>query len=108
MEGMLGMFPSGRTESGGVVPAKYEFTYVMQCPGFLKVGRCNNVTRRLRQVQVACPLPVRLLHSISGDVERRAHMALRHAGVARVIGEWFEDTNDARQMLWSMGLLGAV
>jgi hypothetical protein len=85
--------------------AEYAFTYVMQCPGFLKVGRCNNVARRLRQVQVACPLPVRLLCSIPGDVERQAHVALRHAGVSRVIGEWFEDTGDARQTLWSLGLL---
>jgi hypothetical protein len=80
-------------------------TYVMQCAGFLKIGRTGNIERRFRQIQVACPLDVLLLRATVGDFERQAHLALRDAGVRRVHGEWFKDGESARDVLMAIGLL---
>jgi hypothetical protein len=80
-------------------------TYVMHCDGYLKVGKTETVERRIRQVQVSNPHEVTLLSFIKGDCERRAHVMLAENGVRRVIGEWFEDTNQARDVLRAVGVL---
>lgn len=80
-------------------------TYVFQCDRFLKVGRAEKIERRLRQVQLMCPHEVSLVGSVAADVERAAHVALLDAGVRRIHGEWFEDTEVARDVLVRLGII---
>ena len=55
-----------------------------------KVGVAGNVARRLKQIQVHCPVDLFLYYEIRlpnpRAVERGAHQLLQHA---RLWGEWF-------------------
>lgn len=81
------------------------FTYVMVCEGFLKIGRATHLTRRLSTVQTGCPFEVRLVGFIAEDIESETHKRLGMSGIKRVRGEWFQDTEYARDILWAVGLL---
>ena len=84
------------------------YTYAMACPKFIKVGRCDHITRRLRQVQTYCPYPVRLLGFVVEDIEGTVFKTLASAGIRRVRGEWFRDTKELRRHLASFGLTRAI
>ncbi len=63
--------------------------YVIQASGYyVKIGRAENIARRLRHIQVNHPVPVRLLAVASTDPndERSIHERLKSS---RVRGEWF-------------------
>lgn len=85
----------------------FHFTYAMACPGFVKIGRCTHITRRLRQIRNACPLPVSMLGFVVGDVESDVFSRLRDAGIRplRARGEWFKDTPNLRAALEVFGLM---
>ena len=56
--------------------------------GFIKIGFSGNVPSRFRQIQYQCPIPLKLLGVIEGDLnlEYRIHMT---AIKERHHGEWF-------------------
>ena len=82
-----------------------QHTYALKCGQFIKVGRTDNVHRRLRQIQTANPNRVYLLGYIDEDCEREAHQWLAECGVRRVRGEWFEDGDQTRDALMAVGIL---
>lgn len=54
----------------------------------VKIGRAANPTTRLKQLQVACPYPLRVGGVTPGDVEKEAELHERFAE-HRTHGEWF-------------------
>jgi hypothetical protein len=71
-------------------PAPYTTgVYVVRtCPGFVKVGQSENITKRLRDLQQCTPYPVQFLGLLSTDQRAEAHYhELFHPWLER--GEWF-------------------
>jgi len=74
-----------------------EWCYLIRHPstGLLKVGKSVHVERRVRTLSLQGGAEMDLLGTIpnSGDVERSLHAQFR---ADRVIGEWFNDSEDLR------------
>lgn len=83
-------------------PARGIMTYAFWVPGFVKVGRCTHVRRRIGNLQVGNPHEIKIIGVIDGDSERDVHYLLWTSGVARA-GEWFEDCLTTRGCLRVMG-----
>jgi hypothetical protein len=68
------------------------WVYFIQCGGFIKIGFSGDPLFRLRALQKANPLPLRLVATQRGerDLERKIH---RHFRQARREGEWFKFTD---------------
>lgn len=66
----------------------------MHTTGAFKVGRTNNLNRRLRELQTGAPytLKVLLFAEGQGDRERMVHDCLRHAKARNKSGEWFHES----------------
>ncbi len=63
--------------------------YVVQANGYyVKIGRAQNISERLRSMQTASPVPLRLLAipSRNPDDEKSFHQRLKKSHVR---GEWF-------------------
>lgn len=77
--------------------ARYPRTlvYVVQImpDGPVKIGCAENVVRRLGQMKVDCPFPIRVLSILDGGypLESRLHELFKSK---RVGGEWFEPADD--------------
>ena len=84
------------------------FTYTMLCGSSVKVGRTTNVPLRLRQIQCMNPTPVSLLGVVERDIERSVHQKLEEKNVTRIVGEWFEFSDTAREVLAAEGLVSPV
>ena len=56
--------------------------------GFVKIGWCIDVTKRLEQVQLGNPRKVKLLGCVDGGREMEPHFHTRFAAY-RARGEWF-------------------
>jgi len=66
-----------------------EGVYVVQtCPGFVKVGRASDVFRRIQDLQVCTPYPVRFLGLLSTNQLDEAHYHELFEPY-RERGEWF-------------------
>lgn len=82
--------------------------YVIQMAGTgdFKVGRTNDVRRRLKELQTSCPHPLRVfLHAEGkGNEERRVHRHLRGYETRGGKGEWFREEGMAciPDDLWEM------
>lgn len=65
--------------------------YGFQCGEFIKIGRSDNVGRRLRDLRLGNPNPVKIVlrrrHVRAALVERLMHRVLREEAVGR---EWFK------------------
>jgi hypothetical protein len=64
--------------------------------GPIKIGRASNVARRVRQIQVSNPAPLRLLASIDGDREMEMHERFMKSCIS---GEWFKPEDELLQFL---------
>lgn len=66
-----------------------ENVYFIKCKQYVKIGHASDVSKRLSELQIGCPFPLKLMAVIPGDrrLERAFHEAL-HAW--RVRGEWFD------------------
>lgn len=64
------------------------FTYFVQATdgGPIKIGRTNDVEKRLRSLQANCPAKLRWLGWMSGSMERHLH---ERFAAHRLHGEWF-------------------
>jgi hypothetical protein len=78
----------------------YFFVATNQTKRLLKIGKANDIQRRLSQVQVGCPYRVTLLGFIELESDRQAYQVekLLHQRFSRFRtnsgGEWFRMTKD--------------
>ncbi len=79
------------------------YVYLLGGEGYYKIGRAKNVSRRLRQLEIQLPWPVRVEHTIpcAGYVEAEKEL---HAVFAekRANGEWF--ALSAEDVAWIKGI----
>ena|GEM_PF-5866137 len=80
-------YPNARATAGVV--------YLLQAGPFYKIGKATDLQRRLHQIKLQLPYPVKLIHTIHtrdiGGVETYWHKRFAHQ---RSNGEWFT-LNDA-------------
>jgi len=68
----------------------HDFTYIIKCQDYYKIGRARNVNRRLDTLQIGNPILLELIRVIpGGHYESRLHLIFRHK---RIRGEWFKLT----------------
>jgi hypothetical protein len=74
--------------------------------GLVKIGFTRSLSSRLNSLRTSCPVPIRLLWSVPGDVidEKRFHE--RFASL-RKRGEWFELTGVLAEMTNDLSKVGA-
>lgn len=82
---------------------RLECVYVVEAISLdrMKVGWTRSPIRRLQQIQLHCPVPIRLLAIIPGGrkVESIMHWQVRDL---QVVSEWFELTDHIREQLVGM------
>lgn len=83
-------------------------TYAITTGRFLKVGKATNVDVRMRSLQTSNPERLELLAAVDRDIEREVHESLERADVRRMVGEWFVDCSQSRDVLRSFGLCPQV
>jgi hypothetical protein len=93
----------------GPVFTKGQLVYVAQAGDYVKIGVTNSPDERIKAIQTACPLEVKLLWTNQWDecndhrccdpivIERELHRSLRDF---RVRGEWFEVDIDQVMVAW--------
>lgn len=72
-----------------------QFVYFIQCgdAGPIKIGIAQNVERRLADLEIASPYPLRLLGVVSGGQEREGELHRRFASQI-LKGEWFSPSSE--------------
>jgi len=85
-----------------------DVTYAVSDGQFLKVGRASDPEKRLASLQTGNPRRLILLGSVPRNVERQIHECMGLRGVARHVGEWFDDNAIARDLLARNGILNAA
>lgn len=73
-----------------------QHTYVIEAVGtnLVKIGKTNDVAKRISALQIASPHRLRLIAWLVGDIERDLHEMF----VAnRVRGEWFTKTDELKR-----------
>lgn len=88
----------------GMAPQPLEPTcgvYFMACENYIKIGCAGSVFKRLRDIQLCNPFPVRLLAVDATDsiaqareLERTLH---KRFAMARAQREWFHDCSEIRE-----------
>lgn len=83
------------------------FTYFVQRgeDGPIKIGRAQNIPKRMKELATGCAEPLRLLAFLEGNHERRLHKKL-HAH--RMCGEWFAPVLAVRQEVEVAALASAT
>lgn len=82
--------------------------YIIQmgCTGAFKVGRSNDVPRRLRELQTGCPYPLKVLLVAKGlaHLEKGIHRTLVSYRTRYGKGEWFreEGMGSIPVQIWDM------
>ncbi len=82
-----------------------QFTYAIRDGGWVKIGKAANVKGRLATLQTSTPHRLELLAIAPRDIESLTHKQLEFENVWRNVGEWFEDTETTRRILWSLGFV---
>jgi hypothetical protein len=77
--------------------------YIVQHRQFVKIGKAKDVQKRIGQLQISLPTPIKLLHVISCDSERKAYFIERSLHLAfddfRASGEWFRFTGALKRFI---------
>lgn len=76
------------------LPGRDLYIVQMHTTGAFKVGRTSNLERRIGELQVGAPYPLRVLLHVpdEGHRERDVHWRLRHARTRSHSGEWFHES----------------
>lgn len=68
-----------------------KYTYIAKCQNLYKIGKTNNVQKRLKTFQIGNPF-IEIVRIIDGGhYEARLHKIYKHK---RVSGEWFNITEN--------------
>ncbi len=62
--------------------------YFLQCKNYIKIGRTNNILKRMVEIQCFNPFPLKLLLVFEGGSKQEASLHTRF-GKDRIKGEWF-------------------
>ena len=76
--------------------------YLMQCEGFIKIGRSKHPSKRLQDIRVSNPFNVRLLAVVNSenDKELESELHLKYSHL-RQNGEWFSFNKNIFDLLVS-------
>jgi len=76
-----------------------QLTYFVQCNGDgpIKIGRSDNMARRLKTLQSCCPYPLKIILTERGFEREGEHH--RQFAEHRMTGEWFEPHADILQYI---------
>ena len=77
--------------------------------GWVKIGYTKNIQTRMCDIQVGCPFPIELLHTISTTPEnaRKLEKSMhRQFKGYRLHGEWFKLSDEIRQYITESKDLG--
>ena len=87
---LLELIPDDEVSHTMASPTNYGHVYLLQSGQHFKVGRTDNLERLIREISVAMPTNIVLLHSIATDdppgIEAYWH---RRFAARRANGEWF-------------------
>lgn len=90
------------TSLTGIEPPTTAGVYAVQgAGGFIKIGRGKNIAARLRKLQNAHPVPIKLIAVLSSDPRDELAHHRRWAHLRRQ-GEWFEADHDLVEHLAQM------
>lgn len=85
---------------GRAAPDAYRRIYFIEAVGLdaVKIGYATHLESRLMDIQVSCPVPVRLLGTLPGGrgLEQAPHAQLAES---RIRGEWFRRDDDLESLL---------
>lgn len=99
-------------EPGDDDPAKYKhcigaYLYVIESNELFKIGVASSVARRLRNIQMSSPCPVRIrilleLHDLGDarDLEKELHKRFKDKNRR---GEWFVLAEEDLAYIWGIG-----
>lgn len=77
-----------------------EIVYFVEAEGLnrVKIGRTNNIKRRLKDLQTGSPVPLTVLYELPGDksLERELQKKFLHL---RIINEWFHFAEEVKTFL---------
>ena len=62
--------------------------------GPIKVGVAKDVQRRIKELQCACPVPLRLLGIVEKGGLRKERELHQRFAASRLHGEWFEESHE--------------
>jgi hypothetical protein len=85
------------------------FVYLIQGEngGPIKIGLARSPERRLRAFQAGCPVRLRLLRVIEGDIVDELWLQKRFAS-QRLHGEWFAESTDLHEFAHGTAPIGAA
>lgn len=64
----------------------------------VKIGRTNNIKRRLKDLQTGCPVPLKVIYELPGDnsLEKELHKRFSHLWIDY---EWFQFAEEMKVFL---------
>lgn len=62
--------------------------------GPIKIGLTTDVNRRLKELQMCCPIPLQIIHVIPGGDQKLEKQLHKSFSLHRLHGEWFDATGD--------------
>lgn len=96
-----------RARQRGETPPLEKKTYAIEQvgTGYMKIGRAANIEQRLYDLQVASPVPLRLIAFSLNDIEGELHAKLAQH---KANGEWFHLNDEAHSIVASHMTVTAV
>jgi hypothetical protein len=81
---------------------KHEVYFIQAGEHGIKIGYTYRLEKRLRDIQMYCPIKLTVLCSIPGDEgkERELHRKFKHL---RIHGEWFRISDEIIEYISSLG-----
>lgn len=69
---------------------KYRCVYILECKGLFKIGKTDNLSGRVKALEIGNPFPVQVAHVIYTDDYHKVEKALHQIfDTSHERGEWF-------------------